>query len=210
MNKNNFFLLPLVVSTFVMASDVNDIKTPVTNSNGFYIGANIGVVNFGGSGETTVTNNNRNRTREYNGDINDMPINIKLGYITKSENRLELYYQSDQLKVENYDILESSIFGFNYQWGLSSLSSSSLLPFIRLGIGFGSTTMDRGEEDSDIAAELNTAIGVYYKVFNSLDLSMAIYRKSLASMVLDDYDDDKSSTTALVTNGVEIGFNYRF
>jgi len=204
-------------STLVMASDTNSVieDISIAKKNGWYIGSNIRVINFGGSGETIVTNNNRDKSTDYIGNIQDMPINIKLGYITTGENRLEIYYQNDKIKDEIQNILTSSILGFNYQFGLSSLSSTVILPFLRIGIGFGSTTLEkrgrRNEEKSDIAAEFNTALGIYFKVFNNFDISTAIYRKSLSGITLDENDDDdKSTTTVIVTNGVEIGFSYHF
>jgi len=196
----------------VVATDTNqsvisekvEIMPSTTRKSGFYAGVGMGLINFGGSVEV----DNGYRTTSIDKDTEDKPFSIKVGYLTESENRVELYYKTDSIDTENNlgnaRNFDASLFGLNYQWGISSLSSDKLLPYIRLGLGFGSGTADFTTLDLT-AVEVDLALGAYYEVAPNIDVSAGIYRRAV--VFADDVSDD---TIGIALNGIELGATYHF
>ena len=184
-------------------------STPLTTKeSGFYLGAGTTVLNFGGSVEV----DDGYRTTSIDKDTEEKPFILKLGYLSESENRVELYYKKGSIDTTNnlnisreFDI---SLFGINYQWGISSLSSDKVLPYIRLGMGFGSGTANYTTHDF-VAVEVDLALGVYYKVTPKFDLSAGVYRRAIVLA-----DDNTNGTTdeiiSTALNGIEFGATYHF
>lgn len=165
-------------------------------SSGWYGGISTGVANIGGS---VLTTSNQN----IDIDTSDTPLMLKAGYVTESENRVEVYYKNDSIGIKDGDgdDIEASSFGVNYQWGFSSLSSERMIPYIRVGGGLGSAEID-GVGDDLTFAEFDVGAGVHYDMTDNLGLSAGIYRRGVA--VSDDYND----SLGVALNGAELGINY--
>jgi len=198
-------------ATEVKESGIVDVSSN-TKSSGWYAGVGAGIVNWGGSFEV----DNGISTTTHNGDVKDSPVLLKMGYITESENRVEVYYKKDSIdtkggdRVREGEMYEISTFGLNYQWGISSLSSEKVLPYIRLGLGFGSSTSNYVEAKDGTVVELDLALGVYSEVATNIDVSAGIYRRAIVTVAEnpDIFSDDY--ITGAATNGIEIGLNYHF
>ena len=173
-----------------------------TELTGWYAGASIGLTNFGGE----VVFDNGETTKTFNEDTTDKPIILNIGYITDSENRIELYYKNDSFEGESGDLYDTSTFGINYQWGLSSLSSEKFLPYIGVGLGFGSADF-RGV-DADTTVEFGLSVGMYYTVTPNIDVSAELYRRAVGVTFSKPNRSDLSIITAV--NGLEFGANYHF
>lgn len=179
-----------------------------TRSSGWYTGISAGIANTGGSVmESDIPEKNEMSARLGfdKGDTEDSPITLKAGYVTANQNRIEAYYKEDSISIKSDvvtvdDMFKTSSLGVNYQWGISSLSTEKMLPYIRVGAGLGTA------EDSDLnVVELDVGAGIHYKVTNNMELSAGVYRRAIAV----GKDEDVDSIGA-VFNGAEVGFNYHF
>jgi len=124
-------LSSLLTVSIAFATEISNINTQLT---GWYVGTSIGLTNFGG--EVIFDNGDTRETS--NVDTTDKPIVLNVGYVTDNDNRIELYYKNDSFEEDSKEgsdkIYETSTFGINYQWGLSSLSSEKFLPYIGVGL----------------------------------------------------------------------------
>lgn len=199
-------LSSVLLATIVHATEnvSTERLTASTKDSGWYVGANIGLLNFGG--EVMIDNGYNEET--YDVDTEDKPMILKVGYVTESENRIELYFKNDSIEAEeqgtHIDMYDTSTFGINYQWGISSLSTNEMLPYIRVGIGFGSAELEGKTVDFD-AIDFDLGLGVHYQVTPNIDLSGGIYRRAVGI-------NSESSDTIIISavNGIEIGANYHF
>jgi len=181
-----------------------------TELTGWYAGASIGLTNFGGE----VVFDNGDNTETSNVDTTDKPIVLNVGYVTDNDNRIELYYKNDSFEEDSKEgsdkIYETSTFGINYQWGLSSLSSEKFLPYIGVGLGYGSADLPKEAKplDADTAVEFALCVGMYYTVTPNIDVSAELYRRAV---VVDFTNSGLSdATVATAVNGLEFGVNYHF
>lgn len=181
-----------------------DGLTASTKDSGWYVGVSTGLLNWGG--EVTIDDGYREKTYEV--DTEDKPMMLKVGYVTESENRIELYYKSDSIEAEedgrSLNLYDTSTFGINYQWGISSFSTNEMLPYISVGIGMGSGEIDGSSTDFD-AVEVNLGLGVHYQVAQNIDISAGLYRRAI---VIGADNSDLVIATAL--NGIEVGASYHF
>ena len=202
----------LLLSTLLLASVANAtestessiVSSGSTKASGWYAGVGIGVMNWGG--EVTIDDGYYDTT--YDVDTEDKPMMLKVGYVTESENRIELYFKNDSIEAEeqgtHIDMYDTSTFGINYQWGISSLSTNEMLPYIRVGIGFGSAEAEGATVDLD-AIDFDLGLGMHYQVAPNVDLSVGIYRRAVG------ISSENSDTTIIsAVNGIEIGANYHF
>ena len=192
-------------STKVSASGIVPVVSNAsTKASGWYAGVGMGLVNWGGS----VTVDNGYSTQTIDNDTEDKPMMLKVGYVTQSENRVELYYKKDSIDTTNASNqdrpFDTSTFGINYQWGLSSLSTNEMLPYIRVGIGFGSGDADWIANDLN-AIDFDIGLGVHYQVAPKIDVSAGIYRRAVGIST-----DNSDDSVIAAMNGVEIGANYHF
>jgi opacity protein-like surface antigen len=186
------------------ASKKVEIIPTSSRKSGFYAGVGMGLINFGG--EVVVDDGYNEYT--YDVDTEDKPMMLKIGYITSNENRIEVYFKSDSIEAEengnNINMYDTSTFGMNYQWGISSLSTEKILPYIRVGLGFGSADLEDTSVDVD-AIDFDLGAGIYYDVTSNIDVMTGIYRRAVA------ISSDQSSTTIISTvNGLEFAVNYHF
>ena len=188
----------LATSLFLFASThAYSADNESMSSSKWYAGISTGVVNVGGN--AVVDNGYSNRAFDI--DTSDDPLTLKVGYVTESQNRIEVYYKDDSVGFEDDSIdIETSSFGINYQWGISSLASEKMIPYLRVGGGLGSATTE-GESDLTMA-EFDMGAGVHYDMTDNLGLSAGVYRRAIA--VADDYDN----TLAAAMNGAELGINF--
>jgi hypothetical protein len=192
-------------STKINASGIVPVVTSgSTRNSGWYAGAGIGLINWGGS----VTIDNGYRDKTYDVDTEDKPMMLKIGYVTENENRIELYFKNDAIDAEendeHIDMYDTSTFGINYQWGISSLSTNEILPYIRVGIGFGSADLEGATVDVD-AIDFDLGLGVYYDVAPNIDLMVGVYRRAVGIS-----SEESDTTIVSVINGLEFGANYHF
>ena len=167
-----------------------------SRSSGWYAGLSTSVANVGGS--AIVDNGYSNR--EFDIDTSDDPLTLKIGYVTESQNGIEAYYKDDSISFEGESLdFQTSSFGANFQWGISSLSSEKMMPYFRVGGGLGSAKTE-GAGDLTMA-EFDMGAGVHYDMTDNLGLSAGVYRRAIA--VTDDYD-----TVAAAMNGAELGVNF--
>jgi len=191
-----------------ISNETNTTTVPTTSSQtntqltGWYAGASIGLTNFGG--EVLIDDGDTSET--FDVDTTDKPIILNVGYITDSDNRIELYYKNDSFEGDNASLYDTSTFGINYQWGLSSLSSEKFLPYIGVGLGFGSADF-RGV-DADTTVEFGLSVGMYYTVTPNIDVSAELYRRAVGVTFSKPNRSDLSIITAV--NGLEFGANYHF
>ena len=168
-----------------------------TQSSKWYAGMSTSVVNMGGS----LAEDDGYSSQTYDVDTSDDPLTLKVGYITETQNRIEAYYKNDSFGPEDSSRhIETSSFGANYQWGISSLASDKMMPYLRVGGGIG-TAEFVGESDLTMV-ELDVGAGVHYGMTDNLGLSAGVYRRAIA--VADDYDN----TLAAAMNGAELGINF--
>ena len=190
-------------ATEVKESGIVDVSSN-TKSSGWYAGVGMGIMNWGGS----VDIDDGYTSQTFDIDTEDEPLLLKVGYVTSSENRVELYFKKDFIDVVNgnlqAELYETTTFGVNYQWGISSLSSEKMLPYIRVGLGFGSADMDMATVDLD-AVEFDLGVGIHYEVSSNIDLTAGIYRRAIG---ITSEDSDASVISAV--NGIEIGAAYHF
>lgn len=194
--KNKILLtsLCLLAITQVYAEPTNKN----TRSEGWYGGISMGVANTGGS--ITVSDGSYSQT--FDEDTEDSPKIIKIGKVTKSENRIEAYLKKDSIGDSESKGFDTTTFGLNYQWGISSLSTEKMLPYIRVGAGIGKAKMEGSNKEYD-AGEFGLGAGVHYEVTENMDISTGVYRRAIAVT-----NNNKSIATAF--NGFEIGVNYHF
>ena len=191
-----------------ISNETNTATVPTTSSQthtqltGWYAGTSIGLTNFGG--EVLIDDGDTSET--FDVDTTDKPIILNVGYITDSDNRIELYYKNDSFERDNASLYDTSTFGINYQWGLSSLSSEKFLPYIGVGLGFGSADF-RGV-DADTTVEFGLSVGMYYTVTPNIDVSAELYRRAVGVTFSKPNRSDLSIITAV--NGLEFGANYHF
>jgi len=209
---NKLFLITLLLITSINAQEPANTesnqsvtpKTIKTQHDGWYAGFNMGVINWGG--EVIISTGYGDTT--YDVDTEDKVMMLQVGYETTSENRIEFYYKTDSIKAKeenrHLDMYDTSTFGINYQWGISSLSTDKLLPYIRVGIGFGSGELKNSTIDFD-AVEFDLGVGIHYHVTDTIDISGGLYRRAIA---IGNENSDNTIISAL--NGVEVGANYHF
>ena len=194
--KKRIILTSLCLLTFTQV--YADTTGKNTRSTGWYGGVSMGLANMGGS--ITLSNNSTSRT--FDEDTEDSPKIIKAGYVTKTENRIEAYLKKDSFGDSESKPFDTSTFGLNYQWGISSLSTDKMLPYIRVGAGIGKAKIEGSNKDFD-AAEFDLGAGVHYEVTENMDISTGVYRRAIGVS-----HNDDSIITAV--NGLEVGVNYHF
>ena len=206
MKYNSILIASLCL--FTSASAYSDSENK--RHSGWYGGVSAGVANSGGSVlESSFTwKNDMSTLMGFDkGDTKDSKVAIKAGYVTASENRIEVYYKEDSISIDSDivsvdDIFKTSTLGVNYQWGISSLSTEKMLPYVRVGAGAGTA------EDSDLnVIELDIGAGIHYKMTDNIELSAGLYRRAI--MVGEDKDNNDGSI-GTVFNGAELGVNYHF
>ena len=194
----------LINATEIVNKESNTTQVPTSTKNsGFYTGLSMGLLNWGGE----VILNDGTTSKTFDVKTKDKPIMLKLGYVTESENRVEVYYKSDSIDVKEnstFNLYDTSTFGIDYQWGLSSLSTNEMLPYIRVGIGVGSAKIENASADLN-AVDVDLGIGIHYQVATSTDISAGLYRR-----VVGISSDNSDATILSAMNGVEMGINYHF
>jgi hypothetical protein len=211
---SSFLLISVLSAEELNATDANqsvvstqkieDTLGSTTRKSGFYAGVGMGLINFGG--EVVIDDGYNDYT--YDVDTEDKPMMIKIGYVTSNENRVEVYFKSDSIEADeagsSINMYDTSTFGINYQWGISSLSTDKILPYIRVGIGFGSADIEGATVDVD-AIDFDLGAGIYYEAAQNIDVMAGIYRRAVG------VSSDESDTTIISSlNGLEFGVNYHF
>jgi len=183
----------LVLSSSLVASDDYNI----------YLGASTGITNFGGSVDYTYDNGYTSHDYTYDVDTEDTPLKLKVGFLTRNDNRWGFYYKQDNINYANSigSGLDITTYGLDGQIGFSSLKNDIVLPYIGWGIGFGSAD----EYDDTSVLEFDLSIGVNYTISN-FELSTSVYRRAIAL-----YDADNTDSTYIYAfNGIEIGAGFKF
>jgi opacity protein-like surface antigen len=199
--KYKIILLISFISFTSTSSYSEEIKNPSTRTSGWYSGVSAGIVNSGGS----IQISKEYKNKIYDADTKDSPIILKIGYVTEKENRVEAYYKKDSIgDTTKEKAFSTSTFGLDYEWGLSSMSSEKILPYIRIGGGLGSASMKGSKLDLS-AAEFDMGAGIHYAATNNIDISAGIYRRAIVV-------GEKNTTSSIGTafNGIELGINYHF
>jgi len=83
-------------ATEVKESGIVDVSSN-TKSSGWYAGVGMGIMNWGGS----VDIDDGYTSQTFDIDTEDEPLLLKVGYVTSSENRVELYFKKDSIDVVN-------------------------------------------------------------------------------------------------------------
>jgi len=175
------------------------------NSNGFYIGADTTIVNFGKE-DLTITNKDKSE-KKYK-DIDASHCNIKVGYQHFDKNRIEFYYRNNQLDSKGGNI-ETKTFGINYEWAFSSLATETITPYLLIGIGGGeATSKKRTEVDKAEVGEGNLGVGIHYQVTPNTDIQLGY---TITSTGFDNFDNDTTDKTSTIDqNKIILGVAYKF
>ncbi|NEW61239.1 hypothetical protein GSY74_08080 [Sulfurovum sp. bin170] len=187
------------------------LATTTIEAGSWYIGTNIGLINFGGEVEVE----NDYTTYKSTKDVDSSPFMLKFGYQKNNDNRTEFYLKKDNIEIVG-ELFKTSTIGFNYEWGLSSMSKESILPYISLGIGVGNSSSKYLAYDDGTVIELALSGGVHYRINKNIDTTVGLFRRALVNSVSDvatysyyGYESTDYLTTA-VTNGIEVGISYHF
>ncbi|MCK5902044.1 MAG: hypothetical protein KAG28_02755 [Cocleimonas sp.] len=202
MNSKIILFISLSLFTFIHATE-SITTTPSNKSNDWYVGVNSSMLNSGGS----VLLSNGRKTETYDIETKDSPILLKIGSVSDSKNRTEIYYKKDSFNTATVkDIFKTSTVGLNYQWGITSLSSEKILPYLRMGGGIGSASMKGDNDHLELGVvELDMGAGIHYKIVDNISLSAGLYRRAI---ILG--EDKTNNSVGTGFNGVEVGVNYHF
>jgi len=175
------------------------------NSNGFYIGTDTTITDFGEQ-SLKVTNSDKS-TKTYK-DIDSSHCNIKMGYQHFHGNRLELYYRHNELDTKEGDIVTETV-GINYEWVFSSISSETIKPYLLIGFGGGEATSSKIKSiDKAEAGEGSFGIGIHYQYNENIDLQLGYTAISTGFDNFDDKDVDETST--IDQDKIIVGISYKF
>lgn len=168
-----------------------------TYISGWYAGVGMGTFNAGGSIGTLAKG-----TAGIRGDDTaDSPVILKVGYQMENRNRVEGYFKKDIIGADSLSVdFDVSTVGMNYQWGLSSLASGSVIPYLRIGGGLGTADVTGSDV---VAAEIDLGAGLHVGLTDNLGLSAGVYRRSMALI-----DEDYDSSIGFSMNGGELGISY--
>jgi len=172
------------------------------DSGKWYVGASLGLINFGGSLEVE----DDYRTYKYNEDVDSKPFMLKAGYLQKNDNRLEFYYKKDNIDVRS-EIYTASTIGIKSEWGISSLAQNGILPYFTLGLGVGSSSSKYIGYDDGTIIEFDLGLGVHYDINKNFELTTGFFRRGIGNAVSNSYSDYASIASV---NGIEFGASYHF
>jgi hypothetical protein len=174
-----------------------------SRTNGWYLGLDVSTASGSGSisdGSATIGGL----------DTKSTPITLKVGYLKENQDRVDIYYKKSNITwgfpdpVGDYEVDVSS-YGLNYNITIVTLSNEMILPFVRLGFGFGSASS--GEDDNFDSAsvfELNTALGAYFKAHDKIDVTAAVTRTGVAIA------GKNTAVLGAGLTGLELGVSYHF
>jgi len=209
----------ILMGLAILATQLYSVDTELNMGrevDSWYIGADVGLIDFDGSLEVDRGSGFRNINS--NKDIKSSPLRLKWGFLQEQDNRLEFYYKNDSVDV-NQELFSTDTVGVKSEWGFSSLSTKNMLPYFALGFGLGksSSSYREGEDgkvfNNGVVIELDLNLGLHYKIYEKIDISTNIFRKNILNMISDAHKNNEGSAdySVLATfYGMEIGFSYYF
>ncbi|GEM_PF-6639896 len=176
------------------------------HSDGFYVGVDGALLSFK-KDSMKVEKSDKSRTTYH--DIKSSHYGaLKVGYQHFKHNRVELYFRKNKLDSREGDITLES-YGVNYEWGFSSLSTQSLMPYLAVGVGVGKSSSDELEPIDNVGiGEVSFDIGVHYQFTTNIDAQIGYRRINTIFDNLDDYKDDEVS--AIGQNSFILALTYKF
>ena len=208
--KKKLLLSSLLLVSSLYGADVD--SSMARDGGSWYLGLNLGLMNFGGSFELT----DDDRTYKSHEDVDSRPFMFKAGYLQSDDNRLEFYYKKDNIDIKSYELFTTSTIGIKSEWGISSLKKNAILPYFTLGFGVGSSSSDADIYDDGTVIELDIGLGIHYQAHRNVDVTVGLFRRSMINIVsgVDDdsyYSDESLDYSSLASvNGIELGVSYHF
>jgi len=200
----------LVVATLLLASS-SMFASETSDAGKWFVG--IGMTNGGGTETYKETAGALSYTAEGNYDSKSVPLTV--GYITSSNNRAKLSFQTIKADWDNGGSDKFSGMDFDFDWTIESWKTNNILPYAGIGMGlytYEDTAQYYADNEDLKGVAFNVNAGILYQANNNLEFEAGYKYKSITwqdsyyyygSTRVDAELDEKISSLYL-------GLNYKF
>jgi hypothetical protein len=167
----------LVVAALLLASS-SVFAAETSDAGKWFVG--IGMTNGGGTETGTLTGGGVSFTGEFDFDSKSVPLTI--GYITNSNNRAKLTFQTIKADWDNGGSDKFSGMDFDFDWTIESWKTNNILPYAGIGIGvytFEDTAQYYADNEDLRGVALNMNAGILYQANNNLEFEAGYKYKSI-------------------------------
>lgn len=179
MTKKLVMVSLLLAGTSVFAAETSDAGK-------WFVG--IGMTKGSGmdtfSESLSVPSQNYFSSDSYDSNYDTTSVPVTIGYITNSNNRAKLSFQTITVKADGGGEGKLKGMDFDFDWTIESIQNDKILPYVGIGIG-SYTFVDSGELFSDnedlVGASFNFNAGILYQANKNLELEIGYKHKTIQS-----------------------------